>query len=122
MKIKIDKLQGRVDAISPKSFAHRLLILTNIANIDTTIIINELPNDIIATIDYLRNLGAEIGVDENEITVHPPSLQKDVSNTNMNDSDPAFRFLLPLVSFLSQEINIQCGGRLQDRPIKKLAD
>lgn len=122
MKIKTDKLQGKVDAISSKSFAHRFLILASVADTDTTIIINEFSNDIMTTIDCLRNLGVEIEINENEVTVHPSFFQKDVSDINVNDSGSTFRFLLPLVSFLSQKTNIQCSGRLQDRPIKELMD
>lgn len=122
MKIKTDKLQGKIDAISSKSFAHRFLILASVADTDTTIIINEFSNDIMTTIDCLRNLGVEIEINENEVTVHPSFFQKDVSDINVNDSGSTFRFLLPLVSFLSQKTNIQCSGRLQDRPIKELVD
>ena len=122
MKIKTDKLQGKVDAISSKSFAHRFLILASVADTDTTIIINEFSNDIMTTIECLRNLGVEIEINENEVTVHPSFFQKDVSDINVNDSGSTFRFLLPLVSFLSQKTNIQCSGRLQDRPIKELVD
>lgn len=122
MKIRTDKLQGKLDAISSKSFAHRFLILASVADIDTTIIINEFSNDIMTTIDCLRNLGVEIEINENEVTVNPSFFQKDVSDINVNDSGSTFRFLLPLVSFLSQKTNIQCSGRLQDRPIKELMD
>lgn len=122
MKIKTDKLQGKVDAISSKSFAHRFLILASVADTDTTIIINEFSNDIMTTIDCLRNLGVEIDINENEVTVHPSFFQKDVSDINVNDSGSTLRFLLPLVSFLSQKTNVKCTGRLQDRPIKELMD
>ena len=122
MKIKTDNLQGRVEAISSKSFAHRFLILASVADNDTTIIINEFSNDIMTTIDCLRNLGVEIDINENEVTVNPSFFQKDVSDINVNDSGSTLRFLLPLVSFLSQKTNINCSGRLQDRPIKELMD
>ena len=122
MKIKTDNLQGTVDAISSKSFAHRFLILASVADTDTTIIINEFSNDIMTTIDCLRNLGVEIDINENEVTVHPSFFQKDVSDINVNDSGSTLRFLLPLISFLSQKTNVKCTGRLQDRPIKELMD
>ncbi|WP_306478838.1 3-phosphoshikimate 1-carboxyvinyltransferase [Finegoldia magna] len=122
MKIKTDNLQGTVDAISSKSFAHRFFILASVADSDTTIIINEFSNDIMTTIDCLRNLGVEIDINENEVTVHPSFFQKDVSDINVNDSGSTLRFLLPLVSFLSQKTNVKCTGRLQDRPIKELMD
>ena len=122
MKIKTDNLRGTVDAISSKSFAHRFLILASVADTDTTIIINEFSNDIMTTIDCLRNLGVEIDINENEVTVHPSFFQKDVSDINVNDSGSTLRFLLPLVSFLSQKTNVKCTGRLQDRPIKELMD
>lgn len=122
MKIKTDNLQGTVDAISSKSFAHRFFILASVADSDTTIIINEFSNDIMTTIDCLRNLGVEIDINENEVTVHTSFFQKDVSDINVNDSGSTLRFLLPLVSFLSQKTNVKCTGRLQDRPIKELMD
>ena len=122
MKIKTYNLQGTVDAISSKSFAHRFLILASVADTDTKIIINEFSNDIMTTIDCLRNLGVEIEINENEVTVHPSFFQKDVSDINVNDSGSTLRFLLPLVSFLSQKTNVKCTGRLQDRPIKELMD
>lgn len=122
MKIKTDNLRGTVDAISSKSFAHRFLILASVSDTDTKIIINEFSNDIMTTIDCLRNLGVEIEINENEVAVHPSFFQKDVSDINVNDSGSTLRFLLPLVSFLSQKTNIKCSGRLQDRPIKELMD
>lgn len=122
MKIKTDNLQGTVEAISSKSFAHRFLILASVSDTDTTIIINEFSNDIMTTIDCLRNLGVEIDINENEVTVYPSFFQKDVSDINVNDSGSTLRFLLPLVSFLSQKTNVKCTGRLQDRPIKELMD
>lgn len=122
MNIKTDNLQGTVEAISSKSFAHRFLILASVSDTDTKIIINEFSNDIMTTIDCLRNLGVEIDINENEVTVHPSFFQKDVSDINVNDSGSTLRFLLPLVSFLSQKTNVKCTGRLQDRPIKELMD
>ena len=122
MKIKTDNLQGTVEAISSKSFANRFLILASVSDTDTKIIINEFSNDIMTTIDCLRNLGVEIDINENEVTVHPSFFQKDVSDINVNDSGSTLRFLLPLVSFLSQKTNVKCTGRLQDRPIKELMD
>lgn len=122
MKIKTDNLQGTVEAISSKSFAHRFLILASVADTYTTIIINEFSNDIMTTIDCLRNLGVKIDINENEVTVHPSFFQKDVSDINVNESGSTLRFLLPLVSFLSQKTNVKCTGRLQDRPIKELMD
>ena len=122
MKIKTDNLQGTVYAISSKSFAHRFLILASVADTDTKIFINEFSNDIMTTIDCLRNLGVEIDINENEVTVHPSFFQKDVSDINVNDSGSTLRFLLPLISFLSQKTNVKCTGRLQDRPIKELMD
>lgn len=122
MKIKTDKLKGTIDAISSKSFAHRFLILASVADTDTTIVINEFSNDIMTTIDCLINLGVEIKINGKEVTVHPSFFQKDVSDINVNDSGSTLRFLLPLVSFLSQKTNIKCSGRLQDRPIEELID
>ncbi|WP_297810104.1 3-phosphoshikimate 1-carboxyvinyltransferase [uncultured Finegoldia sp.] len=122
MKIKTDKLKGTVRAISSKSFAHRFLILASVADKTTKIHINEFSNDVLATINCLKNLGVHIEINDDEVTVEPSFFQKDVSEINVSDSGSTLRFLLPLVSFLSQKTSIECTGRLKDRPIKDLIE
>lgn len=59
------KLTGQIDAISSKSFAHRVLIMAGLSNNSTNIYINEFSKDINVTIDGLKNLG--VGIEKMKI-------------------------------------------------------
>ncbi len=122
MKIFTDELKGKIKAISSKSFAHRFLILSSVADEKTTIVIDEFSNDIMTTINCLKNLGVDININGNEVVVSPSFFQKDVSEINVQDSGSTLRFLLPLVNFLSQKTHITSTNRLKDRPIIELME
>ena len=64
-------LCGTVPAISSKSDAHRLLIAAALADAPTVLKCNVLSEDIRATAECMRTLGANIEYGENEITVEP---------------------------------------------------
>ena len=64
-------LCGTIPAISSKSDAHRLLIAAALADKPTVLFCNVLSEDIRATAECLRALGASIEYGENQITVEP---------------------------------------------------
>ena len=55
-----NKISGQIRAIESKSFAHRALICAAFADSPTEIICDELSEDILATADVLKALGAII--------------------------------------------------------------
>ena len=91
-------LEGRVKAIASKSHAHRILICAALADKETTIVCEESSDDIKATVDCLRNLGAHIKELDNGYLVNP--IDKDFLNQSINidcnESGSTLRFLLPL--------------------------
>ena len=55
-------LQGNITAVSSKSSVHRLLIAAMLADTTTTIHLNALSEDIMATMECIRALGAKAEV------------------------------------------------------------
>ena len=111
---------GKIQAISSKSAAHRILICAAFADKPTVIRCDKTNKDIEATADCLRAMGACIEYKKPNFYVHPISAQKSSISLNCNESGSTLRFLLPVVSALgiSAEFNMQ--GRLPSRPLSPL--
>ena len=114
-------LCGTVPAISSKSDAHRLLIAAALADKPTVLSCNVLSEDIRATAECLRALGANIEYGENEIKVTP--ITRDAAETvqlDCGESGSTLRFLLPVVSALGKNGVFSGKGRLPERPVTDL--
>lgn len=114
-------LCGTIPAISSKSDAHRLLIGAALADKPTVLFCNVLSEDIRATAECLRALGANIEYGENEITVEP--ITRDTAETaqlDCGESGSTLRFLLPVVSALGKNGVFSGKGRLPERPVTDL--
>lgn len=114
-------LSGKIRAISSKSDAHRLLICGALADVPTRVHCNVMSKDISATVDCLKNMGAEILVDGDIITVIPHSFNKK-AELDCGESGSTLRFLLPVVSALGIDTTIKGHGRLPERPISPLKE
>ena len=64
-------LQGRVGAIPSKSMAHRYLMAAALADSPSEIVCGEMSEDIQATMDCLKAMGATINRKEKRILVSP---------------------------------------------------
>jgi len=120
--VKKSVLQGAVRAIASKSHAHRVLIAAALADVDTMVICEETSDDILATINCLKALGAEITDIENGYNVRPIdmyNLGKHVE-IDCNESGSTLRFLLPLISSLRGETVVNMKEGLAKRPIEPL--
>ncbi len=115
-------LSGEINAPASKSYAHRAFFCAAIAEGESKIICNSVSDDINATIDCLKALGAEIDKSGDIYTVKP--IKKPVENAFLNcrESATTLRFLLPLVSFFGTGAVINASGRLPERPIEPLAE
>ena len=114
-------LSGKIKAISSKSQAHRVLICAALSDKPTKISCNVLSKDIMATLECLKNLGAEISVNDNVISVTPKSFNKK-AEIDCGESGSTLRFLLPLVSALGIDTTINAHGRLPQRPLSPLKE
>ncbi len=124
MNIKITPclLSGGIDGIASKSFAHRALICAALAKKKSRIRINTSSEDIEATVDCLRNLGADIEQDGDIYTVAPISTAFEHAKINCRESGSTIRFLLPVICALGTETEIIASGRLPERPLSPLKE
>ncbi len=115
------EISGKIKAISSKSDAHRLLICGALADVPTKVHCNVMSKDIAATVDCLKNMGAEIKVDGEIITVIPNRFNEK-AELDCGESGSTLRFLLPVVSAVGIDATITGHGRLPERPISPLKE
>ncbi|MBQ6837706.1 MAG: 3-phosphoshikimate 1-carboxyvinyltransferase [Clostridia bacterium] len=110
--------KGKIHPPPSKSCAHRLLIcaalsdgVSKISNIGSN-------DDILATIDCLKNLGADIDINGDVATVKGINISKKLKTLqlNCNESGSTLRFFIPLSLLLSEETVFYGSDRLLSRP------
>lgn len=112
------RANGTVFAPPSKSFAHRELIcgaLTEQSNISNV----TLNDDICATVNCLRSLGASVIINGNSIKIGGLKLQniKDGTVLDCNESASTLRFLIPLCLSAGKRIIFKGSKRLMERPV-----
>ena len=113
-------LQGDITVIPSKSQAHRLLICAAFADAPTEILCPEANQDMEATADCLRSLGAEILHTESGYTVIPTRTVAKSAMLSCRESGSTLRFLLPVVGALGVDATFLLEGRLPERPLSPL--
>lgn len=113
-------LHGVIDAIPSKSYAHRALICAALSDRPSTVYFTKSSEDIDATAEALRQMGAEIRERENGRDVIPIQKKKGVPCLDMGESGSTFRFLLPVAATLYDKSRFVGRGRLPERPIGEL--
>lgn len=121
MRCTPSQLAGRINAISSKSDAHRLLICAALSDNTTKINCNCLSKDIVATVECLNSVGADITIGNGAIVVNPGHFNK-TAVLDCFESGSTLRFLLPLVSALGIDATFKGRGRLPERPISPLKE
>ena len=114
------KLSGTVTAIPSKSQAHRLLICAAFSDDKTYLSCPETNQDIEATAQCLRALGATIERTLAGYTVTPISQISTSAVLDCSESGSTLRFMLPIVGALGVEGTFQMRGRLPQRPLSPL--
>ena len=112
------KLQGKINAPPSKSMAHRYLIGAALSGEKSIISGVDYSEDILATIDCLKALGAEIQTENDTVTVNPESFMKDAESVLWcRESGSTLRFFIPLALCAGKEITLQGSKRLFQRPL-----
>ena len=112
---------GEVTAVASKSMAHRALICAALSDGETYIACREKSKDILATVECLRALGAEIHSDREGFLVLPPhTLPKGEVTLDCGESGTTYRFLLALSALLGVNAALVGHGRLPSRPLSPL--
>ena len=118
--LRPNNLFGAVTVPPSKSIAHRMLICAAFSNSPTTLICPESSEDIDATADCLRALGADIQRQQNGFRIHPIGCIPESATLACRESGSTLRFLLPIVGALGVNTTILMEGRLPQRPLSPL--
>lgn len=114
------KLHGPVRVIPSKSQAHRLLICAAFSDAATALHCPETNQDIEATAQCLRSLGAQITRTCDGYEVTPTSAIPNQAVLDCRESGSTLRFMLPIAGALGVDATFMLAGRLPDRPLSPL--
>ena len=119
LRIVPSRLRGTVKAPPSKSMAHRLLIAAALADGESRISGIASSEDISATVDCLRAMGAEISVTAEVATVRGFRPQASVGERVLpcRESGSTLRFLLPLCLLSDAPARLIGSERLLSRPL-----
>lgn len=117
--ISPSRITGRVTAPPSKSIAHRILISAALADGESLIVGLAFSQDILATIDALRAIGAEIEV------VHADCVKvkgiggkpRSLGVLGCRESGSTLRFMIPICLLSTDEFKLSGSEKLLSRPL-----
>ena len=125
MKLTINKSSpsGVVTAPPSKSMAHRLLICGGLSEGTSIIHGISLSQDVLATLDCLKALGAEFTCDGETVKIQGIGMPKCASEVlNCRESGSTLRFFLPLCMLSDSEKTLRGSETLLKRPLEVYRD
>lgn len=113
------KAAGRIQAPASKSMAHRFLICSAIAGGISKIFGVEESEDVKATLECLRSMGAKWNAEDGCVNVKGVDLTKitPAGPLNCRESGSTLRFLIPLCLLSGKETEFVGSSRLFERPL-----
>ena len=113
---------GSVHIPSSKSAAHRVLICAAFGGRPVAVRLNGLSQDILATANCLRALGAGVRQTNRGLEIRPLDRNPDLREALLpaGESGSTLRFLLPLAGALGRKAVFRMEGRLSRRPLAPL--
>ena len=122
MKIKIypSKCSGEIKIPSSKSMGHRAIICASLANGKSIISNLDYSDDILATIDGMKKLGANIQCEKDKLIIEGIKNFDDLKDNiiDCNESGSTLRFFIPIFSLTGEKISFAGKNRLLKRPQK----
>ena len=111
-------LRGAVDAPPSKSMAHRYLIGAALSGQKCTLTGVDFSEDVLASIDCLKALGADVSADSDTVVIDPKAfMQVEAPVLRCRESGSTLRFLIPLALCLGKEVTLCGSERLLERPL-----
>ena len=121
MKVKIKKgvASGYVDAPPSKSMAHRMLICAGLSSGNSIVRGVAESEDILATLDCLKSLGAKCEKEGESIKVTGINFENVETGTLLKcrESGSTLRFFIPICLMAGKEVNLTGSERLLQRPL-----
>ena len=118
--IKADKLVGELSPPPSKSVLHRYIIASSLAKGISKIENISFSEDIIATIEAMKKLGAKIEQKENYLLIDGSDTFKNLNKNieiDCNESGSTLRFLFPLSIVKENKVLFKGRGKLFKRPM-----
>ena len=118
--IKSDKLVGELSPPPSKSVLHRYIIASSLAKGISKIENISFSEDIIATIEAMKKLGAKIEQKENYLLIDGSDTFKNLNKNieiDCNESGSTLRFLFPLSIVEENKVLFKGRGKLFKRPM-----
>ena len=107
---------GAVQIPASKSQAHRMLICAALSRTPGHLMLDGFSEDIEATMQCLRALGAKIEAEADGLWIEPPAVYPAQAALDAGESGSTLRFMIPLFSLTAQKVRFTGAGRLFDRP------
>ncbi|MBP5151629.1 MAG: 3-phosphoshikimate 1-carboxyvinyltransferase, partial [Lachnospiraceae bacterium] len=121
--IERSRAEGRAFAPPSKSLAHRYLICAALADGTSRISNVAFSEDILATIDCIRALGAGVKTDGNVVTVSGiKGKRTGLTRFDCRESGSTIRFMMPIAMMLCEEADFYGSERLLSRPFSVYED
>lgn len=112
------RLHGTVDAPPSKSMAHRYLIGAALSGQICTLTGVDYSQDILASMDCLRALGARIDTSGDTVVVDPRGfMEVEHPVLECRESGSTLRFFIPLALCLGRPVTLRGSERLLERPL-----
>lgn len=112
------KLNGMISAPPSKSMAHRYLVGSALSKKTCVLSGVDYSEDILASIDCLRSLGAEITIDHDTVSINPDNFMKaEAPILECRESGSTLRFFIPLSLCVGKEVTLKGSTRLFERPL-----
>ncbi|MEW8955241.1 3-phosphoshikimate 1-carboxyvinyltransferase [Clostridium sp.] len=123
LKINPRLLNGEVNIPPSKSMAHRAIICASLSNGFSTIENIDLSDDIIATIEGMKSMGAIINIKDKTVMIQGINTfeKKDIT-IDCNESGSTLRFLVPISIINENKVRFIGKGNLGKRPLKTYYD
>lgn len=112
------KLSGTVKIPPSKSELHRAIICASLAKGSTTIYPIELSNDVLATVNAVKALGAQVDFVDGKLLINGNNTFKSISPIiNCDESASTLRFLIPFAALSGKNITFLRSKGLSERPL-----
>ena len=113
VKIIPSKLSGKIEAVSSKSDAHRVLIASALCKTPTDVYLNNISEDIKATLGCIKALGGSYEINDGFIRVFPFTETKN-AEAFCGESGTTARFILPVAAVVCDSFTLTGAGRLPE--------
>lgn len=116
------EISGVVEAVRSKSYLHRAIILAALSKERVEIDGFYPSDDVLATVNCVKNLGVKINIENDKLTVIPCGHPKPNADYFCGESGTTLRLLLPLIAGAGIGGKFFTDGNLSKRPLKGITD